>query len=67
LLVGTPVGRRTWQATFGVGDAAFGAQIGIDVKAGSRCVFIRGLTHAELLANYAPDVAMAQIILAKLN
>jgi hypothetical protein len=55
------------KALSGVGDAAFGAQIGIDIKAGSRCVTIHGLTHAELLANYAPDVAMGQIILAKLN
>jgi hypothetical protein len=55
------------KALSGVGDAAFGAQIGIDIKAGSRCVTIHGLTHAELLANYAPDVAMGQIILAKLT
>jgi hypothetical protein len=51
----------------GVGDAAFGAQIGIDVKAGSQCISIRGLTHAELLGNYGPDVAMAKIILANLH
>jgi hypothetical protein len=51
----------------GVGDAAFGAEIGIDIKDGSRCVSIQGLTHAEFLANYAPDVAMAKIILAKLH
>jgi hypothetical protein len=55
------------KALSGVGDAAFGAEIGIDVKTGSRCVTIRGLTSAELQANYAPDIAMAKIILAKLN
>jgi hypothetical protein len=51
----------------GLGDAAFGASIGIDVKAGSRCITIQGLTEAELQSNYAPDIAMAKIILAKLN
>jgi hypothetical protein len=51
----------------GLGDAAFGASIGIDVKTGSRCVTIQGLTEAELQSNYAPDIAMAKIILAKLN
>jgi hypothetical protein len=55
------------KALSGVGDAAFGAQIGIDIKVGSRCVTIEGLTHAELLGDYAPDVAMAKIILGKLN
>jgi hypothetical protein len=51
----------------GVGDTAFGYQIGIDIKLGSRCVTIHGLTHAELLGNYAPDTAMARIILANLT
>jgi hypothetical protein len=55
------------KAVSGVGDAAFGAEIGMDVKVGSRCVTIQGLTHAELEGNYAPDVAMAKIILAKLT
>lgn len=55
------------KAISGVGDAAFGAEIGMDVKHGSRCVTIQGLTDAELRGNYAPDTAMVQIILAKLN
>lgn len=54
-------------AISGVGDAAFGAQIGIDFEVGSRCVTIRGLTHAEIQGNYAPDIAMAKIIIAKLG
>jgi hypothetical protein len=55
------------KAVSGIGDAAFGAQIGLDIKVGSRCVTIQGLTHAELLGNYAPDVAMAHVILGKLS
>jgi hypothetical protein len=51
----------------GVGDSAFGTGIGLDVKTGSTCLTVSGLTHAELLDNYAPDVAMAKIILTKLN
>lgn len=51
----------------GVGDDAFGYEIGIDVKVGSRCVDISGLTSAEFKDNYAPDVAMAKIIIAALH
>lgn len=51
----------------GIGDAAFGYSIGIDVKVGDRCLEISGLTHAEFKNNYAPDVAMAKIILANLH
>ncbi len=55
------------KAISGIGDAAFGFQIGIDIEVGSRCVTIKGLTHAELMDNYAPDIAMAKIILAKIG
>ncbi|HEY0871727.1 MAG TPA: hypothetical protein VGD55_15110 [Acidothermaceae bacterium] len=51
----------------GVGDDAFGYEIGIDVKLGNRCVQISGLTDAEFRDNYAPDVAMAKIIISKLS
>lgn len=51
----------------GVGDDAFGFQIGIDVQFGNRCIVVSGLTHAEFRDNYAPDVAMAKIIIAKLS
>jgi hypothetical protein len=51
----------------GVGDAAFGYKIGIVVKDGDRCVDVSGLTDAELQDNYAPDVAMAKIIIAALH
>ena len=56
---GTPVS--------GVGDEAFGYSIGIIVKVGSRCLDVSGLTDAELQNNYAPDVAMAKIIISKLS
>ena len=49
---GTPVS--------GVGDAAFGDSIGLDVHAGSRCIVIKGLTHAELNGDYSHDVALAE-------
>jgi hypothetical protein len=51
----------------GVGDDAFGFEIGIDVKVGSRCIEVSGLTEAEFKDNYAPDVAMAKIIIAALH
>ncbi|MEO6821062.1 MAG: hypothetical protein ABI468_00735 [Candidatus Nanopelagicales bacterium] len=51
----------------GLGDAAFGYSIGIDVKIGDRCVKVSGLTAAEFHNNYAPDIAMAKIILGKLS
>lgn len=51
----------------GIGDAAFGYQIGIDVKDGDRCVEVSGLTHAELDGDYGPDRAMAKIILGALH
>ncbi|HEY5201166.1 MAG TPA: hypothetical protein VIJ31_09675 [Acidothermaceae bacterium] len=51
----------------GVGDDAFGYEIGIDVKVGNRCVEVSGLTSAEFKDNYAPDVAMAKIIIAGLH
>jgi hypothetical protein len=50
----------------GVGDDAFGHEIGIDVKIGDRCIDVSGLTHAEFGDNYAPDSAMAKIIISKL-
>jgi len=51
----------------GVGDDAFGYSIGIEVKVGNRCIEVSGLTDAELQNNYAPDVAMAKIIISKLS
>ena len=51
----------------GVGDDAFGYEIAIDVKLGNRCIQVSGLTHAEFRDNYAPDVAMAKIIISKLS
>lgn len=51
----------------GLGDAAFGHSIGIDVKVGDRCLTVDGLTHAELQNHYDPDVAMAKIILGGLH
>ena len=51
----------------GVGDDAFGDEIAIDVKLGNRCIQVSGLTHAEFRDNYAPDVAMAKIIISKLS
>ena len=51
----------------GVGDDAFGHEIGIDVKVGNRCIDISGLTSAEFSDNYAPDVAMAKIIISNLS
>lgn len=51
----------------GVGDDAFGFSIGMVVKVGNRCVEVSGLTEAELKDNYAPDVAMAKIMIAKLS
>ena len=56
---GTPVA--------GVGDAAFGHQIGLLVDDGGRCIDITGLTDAELQHDYAHDVAMAKIIIAALG
>jgi hypothetical protein len=51
----------------GVGVDAFGYEIGIEVKVGNRCVELSGLTEAEFKDNYAPDVAMAKIMIAKLG
>ncbi len=51
----------------GVGDDAFGHEIGLDVKLGNRCIEVSGLTSAEFKDNYAPDVAMAKIIIAGLH
>jgi hypothetical protein len=51
----------------GLGDAAFGAQIGVDIKAGDRCVEISGLTSDELFGHYDRDVAMAKIVLSHLH
>jgi hypothetical protein len=50
-----------------VGDDAFGYEIGIDVLVGNRCIEVSGLTEAEFKDNYAPDVAMAKIIISKLS
>lgn len=51
----------------GVGDDALGYSIGLLVKTGSSCVDITGLTHAELNGNWAPDIAMAKLILGRLH
>jgi hypothetical protein len=51
----------------GIGDEAFGDEIGMDVKLGNKCIEVSGLTHAEFADNYAPDVAMAKIIIAGLH
>jgi len=51
----------------GVGDDAFGYEIGMDVKLGNRCIKLSGLTDAEFRDDYAPDVAMAKIIISKLS
>jgi len=56
---GTPVA--------GIGDAAFGHQIGLLVSHGGRCIDITGLTHAELQNDYTHDVAMAKIIITALG
>jgi hypothetical protein len=54
-------------AVAGVGDKAFGYQIGIVVDDGGRCVDVSGLTHAELQNDYTHDVAMAKIIITALG
>ncbi|MGH8889696.1 MAG: hypothetical protein ACRDV3_08025 [Acidothermaceae bacterium] len=51
----------------GIGDDAFGYSIGIVVKVGDRCIGVSGLTDAEFRDNYAPDVAMAKIIISHLS
>ena len=51
----------------GVGDDAFGYEVGMVAKAGSRCIVIGGLTSAEFNDNYAPDAAMAKIIISNLS
>lgn len=51
----------------GVGDDAFGYEIGIVVKVGNRCIDLSGLTSAEFKDNYAPDVAMAKIMIGALH
>jgi hypothetical protein len=50
-----------------IGDAAFGFSIGLITKDGDRCLDVEGLTDAELLDNYAPDVAMTKIIIGNLH
>jgi hypothetical protein len=51
----------------GIGDAAFGYEIGLVVKDGNRCIDVSGLTHAEFQNDYSHDVAMTKIILAALH
>lgn len=51
----------------GVGDAAFGYEIGIVVESGNTCIDIQGLTAAEFHDNYAPDAAMAKIVISALH
>ena len=51
----------------GIGDAAFGYQVGLVVNDGGRCIDISGLTHAELQNDYTHDVAMAKIIITALG
>jgi hypothetical protein len=60
-------GQRAWHQGVRRGDDAFGFSIGIDVKVGNRCIEVSGLTEAELQDNYAPDVAMAKIMIAALH
>jgi hypothetical protein len=54
-------------AVAGVGDAAFGYEIGLDVESGSTCVTIKGLTHAEFSGDHSRDIAIAKIVLASLH
>ena len=56
---GTPVS--------GIGDEAFGYQIGLVVRTGSTCVTVEGLTHAEYEGDYSRDVALGKIVLAGLR
>jgi hypothetical protein len=56
---GTPVN--------GLGDAAFGYEIGLLVRTGSTCIQIEGLTHAELDGDHSGDEAIAKIVLAGLH
>ena len=51
----------------GIGDAAFGYQVGLIVNDGGRCIDVSGLTHAELRNDYTHDVAMAKIIITALG
>jgi hypothetical protein len=50
----------------GLGDQAFGYQIGIVVDVKGTCLEISGLTHAELQGDYTHDIAMAKIIIGEL-
>lgn len=50
----------------GVGDDAFGYNIGLIVEVGDRCIDVSGLTSAEGEDHYGPDAAMVKIIIAKL-
>lgn len=50
----------------GVGDQAFGYQIGIVVDVKGTCLEISGLTHSEFRGDYTHDIAMAKIIIPKL-
>ena len=54
-------------AVSGIGDEAFGYGIGLDVRTGSTCVTIQGLTHAELDGDHSRDEAIAKIVLAGLH
>lgn len=54
-------------AVSGLGDGAFGYEIGFDLHTGSTCVTIQGLTHAELNGDHGPDEAIAKIVLAGLH
>ncbi|HEX3713484.1 MAG TPA: hypothetical protein VHV09_11890 [Trebonia sp.] len=54
-------------AVSGIGDAAFGYEIGFDLHTGSTCVTIQGLTHAEFSGDHGPDEAIAKIVLAGLH
>lgn len=51
----------------GIGDEAFGYEIGLAVKVGSRCIEVEGLTHAELIGDYSHDAAMAKIVIGHLS
>jgi hypothetical protein len=42
-------------------------QLHRNVKVGNRCIEVSRLTEAEFKDNYAPDVAMAKIIMAALH
>lgn len=51
----------------GVGSRAFGYRIGIVTQAGSSCVKVQGMTHAELDGDYSRDIAIARLLISRLG